>query len=372
MRFNSELCVNLDLLKENIEKVQNLAPSNKIIFMVKGDAYGHGLLEISRYAFLDHGIDHFGVASIGEALILKKTLPQTKIYVFSDIQMDRFTDEYFHEGVVPVISNFLDLECFISHELFKDHPFCLKFNTGMNRLGFDKDDLGEVKKILIKYNCSSIHHLMTHFSHSFFKIKEGDKTTKQYELFCEIKSKLSMDFKILESSVSNSGAIEQEFGLGETHIRPGIMLYGPASIGGYKKEPRMWTGKIISSLKTKIMAIRAVKRGEPVGYGGHIAHKEGLILILPLGYADGVLTYYSGLKFKHKGFDAKILGRVNMDLTLVHIDCNDESQFTIGEDFIFWDESQERMLDFCTQVKTIPYQVFTAITSRVPRKYYDK
>jgi alanine racemase len=372
MRYNSEFSVNLNLLGENICSLKKIVPENKIIFMVKGNAYGHGLIEVSRYANIDHKIDHFGVASLGEAVTLREELSDSKIYVFSDVEMNSFASEYIQKKLIPVISSLKDLELFLNHAGFDNHPFCLKFNTGMNRLGLEQEDISQIKKILKSKKCSSIFHVMTHFSHSFFKIKDGDKTSRQYETFKKIKKELREDFSILETSVSNSGAIEQGFGLEESHVRPGLMLYGPASIGGYKNEKRLWHGKIISSLKTKILSTRKVKKGQPVGYGGHVIHKDGIIIIIPLGYADGILTYYSGYKSLLKKHQAKIIGRINMDLTQIFVDSNNVDLFNKDDEIIFWNADQDKMLDFCTQVKTIPYQVFTAITSRVPRRYYDK
>jgi alanine racemase len=372
VRYSSELSVNLHFLGENINSLQKIAPNNKIIFMVKGDAYGHGILKVSEYAYSKHKIDHFGVASLAEAIHLRATLPNIKIYVFSDVEIENHATLYFHERLIPVLSCFEDLNTFLDHENFDDHPFALKFDTGMNRLGFKQSETKQIINKLNSKKCKSIQHILTHFSHSFFKIKDGDKTNRQYKAFKEIKTELQNSFEILESSVSNSGAIEQGFGLDESHVRPGLMLYGPASVGGYKNEKRLWQGRIISSLKTRVLATKKVKKGDPIGYGGHVVHKDGIILIIPLGYADGILTYYSGYKFSFKEYTAKLLGRINMDLSFIHIDCINPELISRNDEILLWNDDQDKMLDFCTQTKTIPYQVFTAITSRVPRLYYDK
>ena len=90
MRLNSELCINLNRLDYNLKSLKELAPNNEIIFMVKANAYGHGLLEIVEYAHTDHNISHFGVADIAEAIEIRKKLPHLKIdlFVFSSCISD--------------------------------------------------------------------------------------------------------------------------------------------------------------------------------------------------------------------------------------------------------------------------------------------
>lgn len=379
MRFESQLIVNLHHLGENIELLKKLAPNNKIIFMVKADAYGHGMEAISRYAYVNKGIDCFGVASLGEGARVRKSLKALpvgksapEILIFSDLELDKNLDLYVEHNLIPVISSIEDLKILLADLKLSKKKFCLKFNTGMNRLGLEEKDINELILLLKKSNINQIHHLMTHFSNSYFKITENDKTNKQYEAFKKIKLLLGSEFKIKETSVSNSGAIEQQFGLGETHIRPGLMLYGPASVGGYKNQKRLWNGKIISSLKTRIIKVREVEKGTPIGYGGYVVHRDGVLITLPIGYADGILTYYSGYKFKLKGYNAKIIGRINMDLTSVFVETENLSLLEVGDNLNLWDESQEKMLDFCRQVNTTAYQIFTAVTSRIPRGYLDK
>jgi alanine racemase len=91
--------------------------------------------------------------------------------------------------------------------------------------------------------------------------------------------------------MANSGAIEQQIASDYSHIRPGLMLYGPASVEG------KWDGRILSELKSNLISVFEVKKGTPIGYGGHVCHADGKVGILPLGYGDGLMTYYSGAEF---------------------------------------------------------------------------
>jgi alanine racemase len=370
MRFSSELVVDLTLLQENFQKLKKLARNNQIIFMVKANAYGHGLIDIVKFSSKNLGVKFFGCASLGEALEIKREAsdPSMEIFVFSDLALETHLESYRNSNIFPVLSSLSQLKLVIESGV--EIPIVLKINTGMNRLGINDRDYNIAIDYLKQNEVKSIKHLMTHFSNSFFKIKEGDKTHRQYSKFLEFKKLLSNSKISLESSsVSNSGAIEQKFGLDETHIRPGLMLYGARSVGSLKNDEIMWDGKIISSLNTKVISIEAVNKGTPIGYGGHTCHADGIIAFLPLGYGDGILTYYSGANIYHNGAIGKIIGRVNMDITAVHFSKEDANKIKVGDKVEFWNHTQNSVVEFATQTNSIPYQMFTSITSRVPRRY---
>jgi len=377
MRISSELIIDLKQLAANFQSLKKLAPNNEIIFMVKANAYGHGLTAISKYAFENLHIKKFGCASLGEALEIRKVITNTEceIYIFSDLELENefWKDHSDEVGIIPVLSDLSQLDFVLAAKHFDSTPMILKFNTGMNRLGIQIKEVDQVISKLQTENRLCIKHLMTHFSSSFLILKDGNRTHRQYDEFKLLKQKiLDSGINIQESSVSNSGAIEQGFGLAETHIRPGLMLYGPKSVGSFKhKNFSLWEGKSISKLKTKIIRVEAVNKGAPIGYGAHVCHGNGVIAFLPLGYGDGILTYYTGSILKHLGLTGKILGRINMDLMAVFFEGEslDQTAIKVGQDFLIWDTNQDDVVDLASQSKSIPYQVFTAISSRVPRHY---
>lgn len=373
MRQGTEFIVDLSLLAENFRLLKTFAPKNKIIFMVKSNAYGHGVTEVANYAAKQIGVKRFGVASLGEAIYLKDNTDSINFetWIFSDTELSNtaLNNKYLDPSYVPVISSLEDLEYVLSSHL-NTIPLVIKFNTGMNRLGIPYKDYSKVIALLEKNNITKIKHLMTHFSNAFIKIKKGDKTHQQYEKFLNLKEKFkAANIEVEETSCANSGAIEQKFALEESHIRPGLMLYGPRSVGSFKKEQTLWEGKSISSLKTKIIKISPIQKGAPVGYGGHICHCDGVIIYLPLGYGDGILTYYTGLKIKYKNMTGKIIGRVNMDLVSVFFENENLENFKLGDDICIWDHNKDDVTDLSNQVKSIPYQVYTSITHRVPKRF---
>jgi alanine racemase len=369
MRNSTELSVNLSHLAFNYALLKKRIPNNQEIFMVKANAYGHGLLEIVQFSYENLGVTEFGCASLGEAMTIRKYLPKLKcqIYVFSDSELKRedCREQYVDYNIFPVIHCLEDLKIVLNDSNLKWLPLTLKFDTGMHRLGMSTDEIDQVIELLKSHDRKEVHHLMTHFASSYLLIKEEDRTHRQYTKFLEVKSEFeNAKISIKDTSCANSGAIEQNFGLEHSHVRPGLMLYGPAATG--RKD--FWSGKTISTLKTKILKLMPVKKGTPIGYGGHICAKNGFIMYLPIGYGDGFLTFFTGGNLKVEGKTAKVLGRVNMDLTALFFEVLPLGVKAESE-IIIWNDSEFDISELSTQMKTIPYQLFTAITSRVPRRY---
>lgn len=369
MRASTELTINFSHLAYNLDLLKKIAPNNEIIFMVKANAYGHGLLEVVNYAYTNLGVKSFGCASLGEAIEIRKNLPHIKsrIFVFSDTEIlnDELNQAYLDYNILPVLFKLDDLKFVLSKEKFKYLPLVLHFDTGMNRLGISESEIDEVLSILEAQKRKSLCHVMTHFSSSYLPYKEGNKTAKQLERYKKILQRLDFaGIEVNETSCANSGAIEQKIGLEFTHIRPGLMLYGPPGTG----DKNLWPSKNLSQFKTKVLRVFPIKKGTPIGYGGHVCGKDGYVAYLPIGYGDGFLTYFSGAKVLLAGTEAKILGRVNMDLTALFFETlpplvKENSEMTL------WGTEETNISELAAQLKTIPYQLFTSITDRVSRRY---
>ena len=373
MRYRSRLVVDLDILSSNLDKLKALAPSNEIMAMVKANAYGHGAVPIVRFACQNLGLKEFGLATLGEAIYLRDELPELdfEAYVFSDVQiaLQECKEIYLNRRILPVLSNIEDLSFFLADKDFRHFPLILKFNTGMNRLGIKMDDLDHVANLLKKFGRKTIDHLMSHFacaSQSMFKVKMNQK---QLENFKRLKSELrARGIQVEKSSFSNSGAIEQKAGLEESHIRPGLMLYGPSSLT-LPNRKGVWSGQMISRLETYIIQTFEVGPGEPIGYGATPCPRNGVVAIVALGYGDGIINRYRGAKIRHNGHVGEIYGRVNMDMAQVFFEQDAVCDLRAGDIMTIWDHDQESFLELAESIDTIPYEIFCQLTPRVPRVY---
>lgn len=356
------------MLSENIRSIQKLAPKAKILPMVKADAYGNGLVPVSQHLVNECGTKILGCASLGEALRIFQDSPglKSEVLVFSDteIQDSDLRKYYSSLPVTPVLHQPSDVETFLGDSRLKDVPVVLKLNTGMNRLGLT---LPELEKLIPRLKTRGVKHLMTHFATSYYPLKEGDKTHRQMEEFRRAQKMLKdAGVEVEETSVSNSGAIEQKFGIEESYVRPGLMMYGPPSV---ESDPFIWRGHQVSRLVTKVLKTFMVKKGTPVGYGINVAGEDCFMAILPIGYGDGLLTYSSGVKLKVNGLDARLFARVNMDMAFLSFAPSAEGKIKTGDVVEIWNHDNRIIADIATQMKTIPYQLMCAISGRIPRIY---
>ena len=370
MRHSTYLEINLGLLAKNFNLIRTLAPKAEVIPMVKADAYGNGMIPISQFLVGDCGARVLGCASLGEAIYLMRECPDLKaeILVFSDTEMynPEARDAYQSFNIHPVLHNKQDLDLYLKDKFFATKPVVIKINTGMNRLGLSEMDIMEYLPYLKN---RGIEHLMTHFARSSQHLRPDDKTHRQFSEFIKIKKNLiDAGIEVRKTSVANSGAIEQQYGIEETYVRPGLMLYGPPSV----TEPIQWNGNQISRWVSRVISTFQVKKGTPVGYGVNVADKDSFMAILPIGYGDGFLTYFSGTKIKINGIEGKIFGRINMDMTFVQFDPAAENKIKNGDLVEIWNNDNRTINDLAVQSGTHAYQLMCAVSNRIPRIYKVK
>lgn len=372
MRKRSHLIVHLDHFSYNIEEIKKKSPGKEIIHMVKANAYGHGLVKMVEHTYNELSGKVFGCASVGEALYLRKHLPdlEFEILVFSDFDLKTDSSEILSKRIIPVISNLDDLKYFLSDSAYKFVPLYLKFNTGMNRLGIKMSEIEQVIDFIKKSGRKAIDHLMSHFACASLSIKTNSHNKRQVENFKSLKSQLSgAGLGIVESSLANSGAIIQEEGMDESHVRPGLMMYGPSGVAPSVSEKFPWNGKIVSQMQTYIIDEFFATKGTPIGYGANPCPYEGQIAILGVGYGDGIGTCYSGLELEINDSPCRVIGRVNMDMLAVQVMNGEKQTFKKGDQVNIWDYEVESIDRICRHAKMIPYEIFCDISARVPRIY---
>ena len=370
MRHSTYLEVNLGHIGQNFEKIQELAPRAEIVPMVKSNAYGNGMIPIAQFLVRDCGVKKLGCGTLGEALRITEECPDMKadLIVYSDTELhdSELRQAYLNLNITPVLAQPRDLELVLKDPTFKRMPLIVKLNTGMNRLGFTWEEL---EPFVPRLKERGIEHLMTHFARSSEVLKPGDKTNRQMDEFNKIRTALQeAGVEIRGTSVSNSGAIEQKFGVEETFVRPGLMLYGPPSV----TDPISWNGAQCSRLVTKVLFSFPVKKGVPVGYGVNVTPKDGYMVVVPIGYGDGLFTYASGTRLNVNGYEGYIFGRISMDVAYIFFDPEVATKIKLDDKIEIWNHDNRVITDIATQNKTIAYQLMCGISSRIPRIYKVK
>ena len=161
--------------------------------------------------------------------------------------------------------------------------------------------------------------------------------------------------------------IEQGAGLSETHIRPGLMLYGPSALIPQLRESSLYQGEIISKISAEILETFEVDRGQPIGYGAKPVPHKGTIAVASLGYGDGISQNYNGASVRCGANIGRIFGRINMDMIFVLF--AEGVSIQSGEFVEIWGHDRETFHSLSDHMQSSGYEVFCQITSRVPRIY---
>jgi alanine racemase len=360
--------INLDHLKKNLNFFSQ-SPLGKIFIcpMVKANAYGHGDLNIVK-SLESMGCKRFGVGLVEEGIHLREAgRALSEILVFGFTGKAAIT-ELLRYKLTPVVSDWEQLETLsdLSRETVNIH---IKLDTGMHRLGFPAEDLEKVFEIAKTTKNLRVVGICTHLATAE---NLGDIDASSYSQLTLFKSSLEKinHRGLLFHAYNTEGALraieskelQQKFPYG---LRPGLGLYGladPTSPLSQKLLPVM-------SLKSKVVSVQKVKKGQSVSYGGTWkAPKDSVVGIVPVGYADGIPTQLS-----NRGFvlleeqRLPIVGRVCMDYTLIDVSAVTTPLMKPVE---FFGENIS-VHEVAELVGTISYDILTGISERVPRIFSE-
>ncbi|MCC6865284.1 MAG: alanine racemase [Ignavibacteria bacterium] len=348
----------------------------KICGVVKANAYGHGLEEISK-KLVELGIDFLGVANYDEAIRLRKLIPNTPILVFGTLIHSKLEPAKYvsilhkHDLTATVASldtaKFLDIYSRRFKKRFKIH---IEVDTGMRRIGLDfKRAYRTIQQIAVLKNLE-LEGIFTHFASSEEKNKSFSKLQlKRFnKLLAELK-KAGIEFPLVHSA--NSGAVldlrESYFNM----VRPGLLLYGYYPGNSVKNKISL---KPIMNLKSKVTFIKKIDKGESVSYNQkYFASKPEFIGSVPIGYGDGYqrkLTNKARVSINKKLY--KQVGAVTMDWIMVEL--GKRYKINIGDDVMLMgdDNGNELGADKIAQMcGTITYEILCAVADRVERVYLN-
>ena len=359
--------VNLDALVHNLNHYRSkLNPGTRLMAMVKAFSYGSGSFEIAN-TLEHHRADYLAVAYADEGVELRKAGIGLPIMVMNPEA----------SGMAAILAYQLEPEVYslrslnllasavkrmkASSGLVKIH---VKFDTGMHRLGFSKEELPGLIDAL--RDCPEIR-VASAFSHLVGSEDTNldDFTRQQIKDFTEMAERLekSIGYNFIRH-ISNSAGItrfpEAQFEM----VRLGISLYG---ISADKEEQSAL--EPVNALRTSVSQIINVKSGDSVGYNrSWEAHRDSKIATIPIGYADGLDRKLSNGKgrFLINGKVAPVAGNVCMDMTMLDITGMEVKE---GDDVLIfgrdWPISQ-----LAEAIGTIPYEILTGVSARVKRLYF--
>ena len=357
--------IDLGAIKYNYKSILSLVGKDtKIMAVVKANAYGHGIVEVSR-VLKKLKVSYLGVATLDEAMVLRSNGIKLPILILGSVLPE--------EAKTAVKNNITLTLCNI--ELLKElaklskkgfkPKVHVKIDTGMGRIGVWHEEAIEFVKKVKDKRTIELEGIYTHFS-----VAGRDKLFTQYQIdsFKKVIFELSQNNIIipLKHAANSIACIDWK----ESHlnmIRPGIIIYG---IYPKRNFPHLIKLKPAFSLKTKIAFVKNTPPGRSISYGRtHITKVHTKIATIPIGYADGYGRILSNkAEVLVKGKRASVIGKVTMDQSMINIGNIDNVK--VGDEVVLIGRQineEIRLEKLARLAGTIPYEIVTGITSRVPR-----
>ncbi len=346
--------IRLDYLKDNVETLYRKV-KKPMIAIIKANAYGHGYQQVADVLKEYPYISMFGVATLKEAIDLRKLGVQQDILVLGAIPLEDLDMVIEYDITLSLFSKEYMNEILLLHHHTKPVKVHIKIDTGMNRIGFKTKE--EFEDILV--HCPShvfqIDGVFTHFATADDYLQD-DAYESQLNMFYDIIG--NHQFRYIHCQ--NSAAMIYHKEPLSNMARIGIAMYGCDPSGNESQELKQ-----VMSLYTRVVMLKKVKAGERIGYGlTYTALEDEFIATLPIGYADGFIRANQEREVYIGGHYYPIVGRVCMDQVMVKVDENvkvhDEVEI-FGEHI-----SLARM---AKELHTIPYEIMCLVSERVERIY---
>ena len=365
MADSQETVLEIDLgaLEHNYQYLRaRIHPKTKFLAVVKAYAYGSDTIAIAK-KLESLGADYFAVAYTREGAILRDHGIMTPILVLHPQPVN--FPELISRCLEPSLYSERILRGFQEAAKAagqKDYPVHLKFNTGLNRLGFRKEDKKAIVRQIQQSDALKPISLFSHLAASD-DLKETPFTESQISSFKAIAKELSqtLPHKPFLHLLNTSGILnypQAQFDM----VRSGIGLYGYSNNPEIDKELQP-----VATLKTVISQIHIVEPGESVGYNrAFTAQDKCIIATLPLGHADGIGRIYgnAGGIVSVNGHRAPIVGNVCMDMLMIDISGIPCSE---GDEVVLFGKGHSAEM-VAAGAKTISYELLTGISQRVRRE----
>lgn len=349
--------IDLTALTHNLLQIKQQAPYSKVMAVVKANSYGHGLRHVAKSA---QGADAFGVARIEEALQLRASGVVKPILLLEGFYSQGDLPVLVTNNIQTVVHCEEQLEALEQAQLETPVVVWLKIDSGMHRLGVRPEQYNGFVERLKK--CRNVAKPLRYMSH-FGCADELDKptTTQQIELFMS----LTQGCEGERSMAASAGLLAWPDSQMDW-VRPGIIMYGVSPFGDRNAQQMGYLP--VMTLKSHLIAVREVKAGESVGYGGiWTSERDTKIGVIAIGYGDGYPRMApNGTPVWVNGRKVPIAGRVSMDMLTV--DLGPDASDCVGDEAILWGKDLP-VEEVASHIGTIAYELVTKLTSRVDMEY---
>lgn len=373
MNFRSLFETHLGFVKQNARILQRMAQKSFFCPMLKANAYGHGAGPVAK-ALQSLGIQQVGVINLAEALDLKKSVPDMKILIFGPLLNKRQMLQAVNKLFLPVCGHWEELA--LLSDLKKPASIHLKFDTGFSRLGFPLSATEKIFNFLKEQPHIHIQGLATQI---LSNEELGDKTSPSFRQLSWFNGLRRWFPKVPLHALNTAGLFSFQPKPGEVlGARPGIGLYGiKPQVPLSKKSPKGFELLPASCLKTSVVSVRQLKKGDRVSYGGlWRAKKKACIATLSLGYGDGFLRRQGSVKeLLFRGNRRRVVGMICMDFMMLDVtEDNKQNPVKIGEEAMLFGQQKQAFLSPEEQASACGatvYELFSQWGGRVQRAFIE-
>lgn len=363
--------IDLEALRWNFRQVRKrVGPGVKILSVVKANGYGHGAPQVAK-TLAEVGSDGFAVAMLEEGIELRKAGIRAPILFLAGVYLDQL-DEILRYRLTPILYDLKTLER-IERELRRRHAslsFHLKVDTGMGRLGLLASEIDDWLPKVSRLKALQFDGLSSHFSHA--ESEEQEYSHNQLATFSSVVKRLRQAGccpPLIHMALS--AAVITLPSSYFTMVRPGLILYGIYPSLAMVEKIAL---KPVLTWKSAVLQVSSLPKGASISYGRtFVTKRKSQIATLPVGYADGYHRLLSNRgAVLIRGRRASIVGRVCMDLTMV--DATDIEGVRQGDEVVLLGRQGDEVIsadEMAGWASTIPYEIFTSISARVPRVHHS-
>ncbi|MGJ7457921.1 alanine racemase [Halomonas sp. RA08-2] len=356
--------IDLEALRHNYRLACSLAPDSRAVAVLKADAYGHGAVACARA--LQDIAPAFAVACIEEAVTLREAGITTPIVLLEGIFEVGELEQVEALGLWMAVHSDWQVAALLAHRPERPIPVWLKVDSGMHRLGFSPE---RARSVWQRLAAAPAHvcdlHLMSHFATA--DLVDSGYFSGQMARLMALADRLGAPLCLANSPATLARA--------EAHgawNRPGVMLYGSDPLEHANEASRRLAP--VMTLRSAIIAVRELRAGEPVGYGGRwTTPRPSRIGVVAGGYGDGYDRHaVDGTPVLVAGQRTAIAGKVSMDMLTV--DITDIPEADIGSEVVLWGRAANGEVlsvdEVARHCDTISYTLLTGVLPRVPRRYH--
>ena len=360
MSFGARALIRLGALKHNLEIIRQAAPDSRVMAVIKANAYGHGMVTVAQHL---GDVDAFAVARVPEALLLQENGIEIPIVLLAGVMNEVELASAIEHNFEPVVHCVEQLELLEAAKGGAVNVW-VKFDTGMNRLGFPPHRAEQIIRRLKAMRVVGELRLMTHLASA----DELESATTGEQLAC-----FRPVIEGFEGAVSIGNtpgtfgwpavsAARAEFGFaGDNWIRPGISLFG---ISPFADRTAVQLGlKPVMQFEARLIATKTLPSGARVGYrGSYINDSDTRLGIISAGYGDGYTRHFrTGTPVLINGRRVPLIGNVSMDM--IAVDLGADSTDKVGDIATLWGDGLpvEEIAPFAD---AIPYELVCGVTNR--------